>query len=181
MGISRIAVGGLMLEQLEKWNFEFQGGIIICRRYDDNVGLLCIRHVASNLMPGPLTHDYCLELARLMLNVPADPVAYFDALETPCGPYGAATFVGAAGVRRVWYCNRPPGMIVGVYSCPTQFAGDALYAIICGQCRRIMAGAIFDRPSWGGDDPLTRILLDADPEAPDEAADRERPRGNDGF
>ena len=41
-----------------------------------------------------------------------------------------------------------------------QFANDALYAIIRGECRRIMAGAIFDRPSWGGDDPLTRVLID---------------------
>ena len=160
MSIPRIAVGGLMLEPVEKWTFDFHGGIIIGRRYGDDVGLLCIRHVASNLLPGPLTHEYCLEVARQMLNVPDDPVAYLDALETPCGPYGAATFVGAADARRVWYCNRPPGMIVGVYSCPAQFARDALYRIIRGECRRIMAGAIFDRPSWGSDDPLTRILID---------------------
>jgi hypothetical protein len=160
MSISRIAVGGLMLEQVEKWSFDFHGGIIVGRRDGDEVGLLCIRHVASNLLPGPITHAYCLEAARRMLNVPDDPVEYFDALETPCGPYGAATFVGAADVRRVWYCNRPPGMIVGVYSCPARFAGDAVYRITCAECRRIMAGAIFDRPSWGGDDPLTRVLID---------------------
>jgi hypothetical protein len=160
MSISRIAVGGLMLEQLEKWRFDFQGGIIVGRRQGDDVGLLCIRHVASNLLPGPITHAYCLEVARQVLKVPNDPVEYFDALETPSGPYGAATFVGAADVRRVWYSKRPPGMIVGAYSCPARFAGDAVYRITCAECRRIMSGAIFDRPSWGGDDPLTRILID---------------------
>jgi hypothetical protein len=171
MSKSRIAVGGLMLEQVEKWHFDFQGGIIVGRRDGDDVGLLCIRHVASNLLHGPLTHAYCLEVARQMLNVPDDPVEYFDALETPCGPYGAATFAGAADARRVWYCKRPPGMIVGVYSCPAQFAGDRVHSIICGECRRIMSGAIFDRPSWGGDDPLTRILIDGL-----EGAERERRR-----
>ena len=169
MGISRIAVGGLMLEQVEKWNFDFFGGIIVGRRDGDGVGLLCLRHIARNLLPGPLTHEYCLEVARQTLNVPDDPVANFDAMETPCGPYGAATFVGAAEARRVWYSNRPPGMIVGLYSCPAQIAGDAVSAMIRGECRRIMAGAIFDRPSWGGDDPLTRILIDGL-----EGAERER-------
>ena len=50
MSISRIAVGGLMLEQVEKWSFDFHGGIIVGRRAGDDVGLLCIRHVASNLL-----------------------------------------------------------------------------------------------------------------------------------
>jgi hypothetical protein len=170
MGISRIAVGGLMLEQVEKWSFDFHGGIIIGRRDGDDVGLLCIRHIARNLLPGPLTHEHCLEAARQMLNVPDDPVANLDALETVCGPYGAATFVGATDARRVWYCNRPPGMIVGVYSCPAQFAGDAVCSMIRGECRRIMASAVFDRPSWGGDDPLTRVLIDGL-----EGAERDRP------
>ena len=170
MSISRIAVGGLMLEQIENWNFDFQGGFIIGRRLRDEAGMLCIRHVASDLVPGPLTHANCLDVARRMLNVPDDPIAYFDTLETPCGPYGAATFCGAADTRRVWYCNRPPGLIVGVYSCSAQLAGDALYRIIAGECRRIMAGAIFDRPSWGGDDPLTRVLVDGL-----ESAERARP------
>src|SRR5688572_6683249 len=70
-----------------EWSFDFHGGVIVGRRSGD-VGLLCIRHVASNLLPRPLTHESCLEVARQMLNVPDDPMAYFDALETPCGPYG---------------------------------------------------------------------------------------------
>jgi hypothetical protein len=175
MSISRIAVGGLMLEQLENWNFDLQGGIITGRRYDDDVGLLCIRHVASNLLSEPLSPTYCLEVARQMLNVPDDPVTYFDSLKTPCGPYGAATFVGAADARRVWFCNRPPGMIAGLYSCPAQLAGDTLYRLISAECRRIMAGAIFDRPSWGGDDPLTRVLLEGLKSADDARRDEEKP------
>jgi hypothetical protein len=97
---------------------------------------LCIRHVASNTLSGRLTHEYCLETARRMLNVPDGPVVDRDAMETPCGPYGAATFVAAKDVSRVWYCNRPPGMIVGVYTCPAEFARDARLAFIRGECAR---------------------------------------------
>jgi hypothetical protein len=104
-----------------------------------------------------------------MLNVPDDPISYVDAQDTPCGPYGAATFTSPHTVRRVWYCNRPPGLIVGAYGCPAEFASDVLYALICRESAHMMASAIFDRPSWGGDDPLTRVLMDGL-----EAAERDR-------
>ena len=159
MKVVRIAVGGLMLEQNDKWNFDVQVDRIVGRRYNDT-GVLCIRHVERNTLPGPLSHDYCLETARRMLNVPDGPVADVDALATPCGPYGAATFTSADDVRRVWYCNRPPGLIVGVYTCPLTLARDSLYTFIRRECAHFVATAVFDRPSWGGDDPLTRVLID---------------------
>ena len=157
--VARIAVGGLMLEQNDRWTFDVQLGIIVGRRYND-VGVLCIGWVERNTLPGSLTHEYCLAEARRLLSVPDDPVDGIDALDTPCGPYGGATFTGDEFVRRVWYCNRPPGMIVGVYSCPAERVRDPLYALARGECAHIIASAIFDRPSWGGDDPLTRVLLD---------------------
>jgi hypothetical protein len=156
---ARIAVGGLMLEENEKWTFDVQLGVIVGRRHND-IGVLCMRHAARNTLPGPLTHDYCLETARQMLSVPDGPVADVDAMVTPCGPFGAATFASADDVRRVWYCNRPPGMIVGVYTCPLQFARDRLYVFIRGECAHLVGTAVFDRPSWGGDDPLTSVLID---------------------
>jgi hypothetical protein len=159
MKVARIAVGGLMLEKNEKWNFDVQLDVIVGRRYNDT-GVLCIRHVERNTLPGPLNHEYCLEMARQMLSVPAGPATDVEAMMTPCGPYGAATFAATDDVRRVWYCNRPPGLIVGVYTCALEFARDALYTFIRGECAHLVATAVFDRPSWGGDDPLTRVLID---------------------
>ena len=121
---------------------------------------MCLRHCERNTLPGPLTHESCLETARQMLNVPDDPIADRNTQESPCGPFGAATFVGTRDVRRVWYCNRPPGLIVGVYSCAAELARDALHTFILRECSHMVAKAIFDRPSWGGDDPLTRVLVD---------------------
>ena len=159
MKTARFAVGGLMLETNERWTFDVQLGVIVGRRHNDS-GVLCIRHIERNLLPGALHHADCLETARQMLSVPDGPVADVDALATPCGPYGAATFAGTDDIRRVWYCNRPPGMIVGVYTCPLQLARDDLYRFIRGECAHFLATAVFDRPSWGGDDPLTRVLID---------------------
>jgi len=165
MNVPRIAVGGLMLGHDERWTFIVEAdGFIVGRRFGVD-GSLRIRHAASNTLSGPLTHEYCLETARRMLNVPNDPIDGLDAVETPTGPYGAATFVGAADVRRVWYCKRAPGLIVGVHTYPAELSRSREYNRIRGECRRIMSRAIFDRPSWGGDDPLTRILMD-DPETP---------------
>src|SRR4051812_48111785 len=99
MRVARIAVGGLMLPKHAKWTFDVQlGGVIVGRRQND-VGVLCIRHVESNTLPGRLTCEYCLETACRMLNVPAGgEVVDVDAMETPWGPYGGATFVGGADV-----------------------------------------------------------------------------------
>lgn len=160
MNVQRSAIGGLMLEENETWIFRVESDVIIGRRRNDEVGALRIRHCARNTLCGPLTHSYCIETARQMLNVPADPISYVETRETPCGPYGAATFANPREMRRVWYCNRPPGLIVGVYCCPAEFARDVLYALVCRESAHMMASAIFDRPSWGGDDPLTRVLTD---------------------
>jgi hypothetical protein len=161
MMVPRIAVGGLMLvEQHAGWAFSAPLGVIVGRRAGDDAGVLCIQHCWRDTLAGPLTHAYCLETARRMLSVPDDPVEHVESHPTPCGPYGAATFVGPTVVRRVWYCNRPPGLIVGVYSCPAGAAGDGLSALVRRECEHLMATAVFDRPSWGGDDPLTRVLTD---------------------
>src|SRR5688572_12251972 len=176
MNVRRVAGGVVLPEHNARWTFVVQGGGVIVGRREDAEGVLCIRHAASNTLSGPLTHEYCLETARRMLNVPDGPIDGLDALESPTGPYGAATFVGAADVRRVWYCSRAPGLIVGVHICPNELARAPVYNLIRGECRRIMAGAVFDRPSWGGDDPLTRVLI----EEPDAAADEESDRPDDG-
>jgi hypothetical protein len=172
MKVVRIAVGGLMLEENEKWTFEAVQDVIIGRRQNDEGAVLCIRHVASNTLAGPLNHEFCLAAARQLLSVPEGPASDVDAMVTPCGPYGAATFTGPRDLHRVWYCNRAPGMIVGVYTCPLERARDALYLFIRSECAHLIGSAVFDRPSWGGDDPLTRILVDGL-----EGLERERPEG----
>ena len=177
MSVARIAIGGLMLGRDERWTFSVHAdGEIVGRRYND-VGALRIRCALRNTLPARLTHESCFATACRMLKVPDHPVDGVSALETPTGPYGVATIIDGVQAHRVWYCNRAPGMIVGVYTCPATSAGDNLYSTIRSECRRFMAGAIFDRPAWGGNDPLTRVLLDD----PNEISERDHPAGGEAF
>jgi hypothetical protein len=179
MSTPRTAVGGLMFETSEAWSLSLQLGVIVGRRMFDDVGLLCVRHCPRNLLSGPLTHSYCMTMARLMLSVPGpedgpargDPahgsvVEDVEFHQAPDGPHGAETLVDAHDRRRVFYCNRPPGLIVGLYSCPSEFARDAMRTLARRESQHLVWTAIFDRPAWGGADPLTRVLMDPDAPPP---------------
>jgi hypothetical protein len=155
----RIAVGGLMFEENEKWSFSLHEGVIVGMRVKDN-GVLRIRHFERNALSFPIDHDNCMEAARRLLGVLPSQVSEREIFQTPTGPYGAGTFAGKNDVQRIWYCNRAPGLIIGAYSCPKEFVGDALYHLVCKEAAHLVATAVFDRPSWGGDDPLTRVLMD---------------------
>jgi hypothetical protein len=155
----RIAVGGLMFEENARWSLSLHEGIIVGMRVKDS-GILRIRQVERNLLSFQLDNENCLKAACHLLCVKPCQVSEREIHQTPCGPFGAGTFVGKSDVQRVWYTTRPSGLIVGIYSCPTEFAGDALYHMICSECAHLLATAIYDRPSWGADDPLTRILIE---------------------
>jgi hypothetical protein len=211
MSTQRTAVGGLMFERNEEWELGMELGVIVGRRMYDDVGLLCVRHCARDLLSGPFTHSYCMTFARFMLNVPGPPDDPSDRLvanpskdgrshsagvpsagvpsaglpsagveqvefhQGPDGPHGAATFVDPRHTRRVFYCLRPPGLIVGVYSCATEFARDAMRTLARRESQHLVWTAVFDRPSWGGSDPLTRVLIDPAPGPPPDEDDAPAP------
>ena len=168
---NRIVVGGLMLEEHEKWSFSCHHDIIVGMRVDD-VGVRRIRYVPRNVISGQLDHENCRETARMLLVVPAGEVSEIEMRDTPSGPFGAATYAGRNDVQRVWYCTRPSGFIAGVYICPADVAGDATHKMICRECARIMAMAIFDRTAWGADDPLTLALMEGLEQAERERSER---------
>src|SRR5438309_10718259 len=121
-----LAIGGLLLPEVAGWAFAERDGVILGRR-PEGPGRLQILHVAQNTLPQPVTHDFCLSVLRLLVEVAGEPTDR-QMMESVCGPYGAATFIRAAerGVRgrgedeviRGWYCRRPPGLIYGIFTCP---------------------------------------------------------------
>jgi hypothetical protein len=160
----RIAIGGLLLPQDSGWEFSEKDSVITGRR--DGPGKLQILFTAQNVLPQPVTHDFCLQVMRFLVEVDAEPTDC-QAMESVCGPYGAATFTrtrsGTEELVRAWYCRRPPGLIYGIYSCPLAAAHSPAYELATRQCAHIMAEVLFDRISWGAsaeDDPLTKVLLE---------------------
>lgn len=157
----RIAIGGLSLPANAAWEFTESDGAIVGRRMNDP-GVFRIIHANQEELPQPVTHEFCLAVLRVLLKIDEEP-ADRQMMESVCGPYGAATFVGQRLVTRAWYCRRLPGLIYGVYGCPTESARGEHYRFVLGQCAHMMAEVIYDRVAWGAtgsEDPLTQILLD---------------------
>jgi len=161
---SRTPIGGLMLEEIEGWAFHVQpDGGIAAKRNDDS-GVLRIFVTPSDRLRQPVTHEECLRIARTVAKVPDAPPFGQQLMQSITGPFGSARFrrAGENGhddLVRVWYCNRPPGLIMGIYACSFEASRGSWYGLVGAECAHMIGSAIFNRPAWGGDDELTRVLL----------------------
>lgn len=161
---SRTPIGGLLLEDIEEWSFHVQpdGGIAGQRRGDD--GVLRIFVTPAEQLKPPVSHEQCLAIARTSADV-ADAAAFGrQMMDSVSGPFGSARFLrrrddGSNDLVRIWYCNRPPGLIMGIYACSFEASRGPWYGLIGAQCAHMIGSAVFNRPAWGGDDELTRVLL----------------------
>jgi len=165
---SHLAIGGLLLPEARGWKFSERDGEIVGRPAV-GPGVFRLLHVPQEIMPQPVTHEYCMAVMRMVLRV-GQPTDH-HMKESVCGPYGSATFVrpiqrgpgrGKDEVIRAWYCRRLPGMIYGLYICPKAVAHGPAYEQTRAACARMMSGVFFDRVGWGhADDPLTQVLLNS--------------------
>ncbi len=154
------AIGGLLLPGDENWQFTVQDGVITARRRN-SPGVLRIRSIEQNTLPQPLDHEACLVATRWLLNLPDVEPTDRQMLQSICGPYGSFRLPAGPDLLRVWYLRRPAGLIVGVYSCPAAVANQQAAAFMAGQAAYIMTRAMFDRPSWGADEPLTQMIQES--------------------
>jgi len=164
----RLAIGGLLLPETPGWKFSLrEHDPAIFGRPSGGPGLLQILHVPQETISQPVTHEFCILVASMVLKTDAHPSGRVM-MESVCGPYGAATFVrtiqsgrwrGEQEVVRMWYCRRPPGLIYGLYFCRKSIAHGRAYERAMATCARIMANVLFDRPAWADEnDPLTQVL-----------------------
>lgn len=155
---SRISIGGLLLDTVEGWSFSLRDGVIAGRRGKEP-GVLRIMSIMMNELEQPVTHEQCLNIATKWIDVSDEKATHVHAIESATGPVGSATFHRLKDQIVVWYCTRPAGLIIGAYACPATLTATAEYRFIRAQCARMIASAVFDRISWGGDDELTRMQL----------------------
>jgi hypothetical protein len=163
----RLAIGGLLLPEVQGWVFSERGEMIVGQP-PAGPGVLQILYVPQETIPQPVTHDYCMSVMRMVLMTTSRP-SDREMKESVCGPYGAATFVrkirsgrwrGENELIRAWYCRRPPGVIYGLYICRKSLAHGPSYEYTRAACARIMSDVLFDRVAWGdAEDPLTQVLL----------------------
>ena len=163
---SRTPIGGLLLESLEDWAFHVgTDGVVAAQRSGDS-GLLRIFSTQPNELRQPVTHEQCLSIARARADLGDTRAFATQMMQAVCGPFGSARFRRrdergreTDDLVRIWYCNRPSGLIIGVYTCSLESARTSRHGFIASQCAHMIGSAIFDRPSWGGDDELTKVLI----------------------
>ena len=161
---SRTPIGGLLLEDIDDWAFHVQpDGAIAAKRRDDS-GVLRILVTPSERLQQPVTHEQCLAIARTSADVPNAAAFGRQMLQSLTGPFGSARFLrraddGSDDLVRIWYCNRPPGLIMGIYACSHDASRKPWYGRIAAQCAHMIGSAVFNRPAWGGDDELTKVLI----------------------
>lgn len=169
----RTPIGGLLLQDVEEWAFHVQpDGAIAGRRRGDS-GVLRIVTTPPDVLQQPVTHEQCLAIARTLADVP-DAVAFGrQMMESVSGPFGSARFRrraddGSEDLVRIWYCNRPSGLITGIYACSLEESRGPLHGFIGSQCAHMIGSAIFNRPAWGADDELTLVLIPDDDDVKDD-------------
>ena len=156
----RTPIGGLLLEAVGGWKFSLRDGTIAGRRGHEP-GVLRLTTHAANLLPNPITHEWCMQLAARFARV-LEPVLHSQqTIANATGPSGWGRGRFGKDYICAWYCNRPPGLILGVYAFPAIHLDKPEQKYALDQAAHIVASAVFDRPSWGCDEePLTRFLID---------------------
>jgi len=156
----RTPIGGLLLETVEGWRFSLRDGTIAGQR-GEQPGVLRLTTQAANLRPNPITHEWCMQVAAKFARVLEPVFRSQQSIASVTGPSGWGSGRWDKDHLCVWYCNRPPGLILGVYAVPLAHVTEPEQRYALEEAAHIVASAVFDRPSWGADDePLTRILID---------------------
>jgi hypothetical protein len=161
----------MLLETVEGWSFSLRDGVIAGRR-GKQPGVLRITSMSMNELRQPITNEQCLEIAAKWMDVTNEKASDVHGLQSATGPIGSATFHRGKDHIVVWYCTRPAGLIIGAYATPAALTATPEYRFLRAQCARMIASALFDRLSWGGDDELTQILISQLAKDEEEESDR---------
>lgn len=154
----RTPIGGLLLEAVEGWRFSLRDGTIAGRR-GMQPGVLRITSKWSDEFPRPVSHETCLEFAASFANVPHVMLRKQQTVASATGPFGWGSGRYGKDYVCTWYCCRPSGLIIGVYAFPITLFHESDQQDALTECARMVASALFDRPSWGADDAITRFIL----------------------
>jgi hypothetical protein len=159
---SRTSIGGLLLQPVEGWTFSTTADGGVAGIHDWDPGILRIKSIPPDRLPQPVTHDDCLRLASELAGVAQDAELQERTVkQSVTGPYGGAKYHRGKDLVCVWYCYRPAGLVFGTYGCPLELSHSADNRTIRTQCAQMILSAVFDRPAWGADDEMTRVMIAA--------------------
>jgi hypothetical protein len=152
-------IGPLLLEEVEGWRFSLRDGTIAGKR-GTQPGVLRIINRNPNEITPPVNHESCLKAAAEFANVPLEMMRRQQTLSALGGPFGWGSARWGKDYVCAWYCCRPLGLIIGVYAFPVVLFHESEQQDALHECARMISSAVFNRPAWGADEPLTRFLME---------------------
>src|SRR3954467_2939539 len=141
----RTPIGGLLLEGVEGWKFSLRDGTIAGRR-GDRPGVLRLTTTNANLRPNPITHEWCMQAAAQFARMLEPVFRSQQSVASVTGPFGWGSGRWDKDYLCAWYCNRPPGLILGVYAFPMVHFAEPEQRFALDEAAHIVASAVFDRP-----------------------------------
>src|SRR5688572_3540184 len=130
----RTPIGGLLLEDVEGWTFHVQPDGAIAGRFRDDSGILRIFVIPANRLQNPVTHEQCLTIAQQLAEIANERAAGRQMMQSISGPFGSARFERGDDLVRIWYCNRAPGLVIGIYACSLESSRTYANRNIARQC-----------------------------------------------
>jgi hypothetical protein len=154
----RTSIGGLLLEAVAGWSFSVRDGAVAGVR-GHQPGVMRITTLAANVLPNPLTHESCLQIAAKFAVVPEPMLRAQQTVASATGPFGWGSGRWGKDYVCAWYCTRPLGLIIGVYAFPVSLFDKSEQHCALDECAHMVSSAIFDRTPWGANEPVTHFLM----------------------
>ena len=104
------------------------------------VGVLQITPVAQPALPADATHEMRMAAAKEASGYELDGPGVDKAKETiEGGSAGGESFRAGRDYVRIWYHQRPEGLVIAWFACPKKRIAERSVARLIGQCDRIIA------------------------------------------
>lgn len=135
----RVALGPISIDLPGEWRFYPMEDRLACRPMS-GVGVLQITPVANNTLTASATHEMLMAAAKQASGYELDGPGIDKAREViGGGRAGGESFRAGRDYVRVWYHQRPEGLVLAWFACPGKRIAERSVARLVGQCDRIIA------------------------------------------
>jgi len=135
----RVELGPISIDVPPEWRFYPLDDRLACRPMS-GVGILQITPVARDQLPQNPTHEMLMAAAKEASGYELEGPGIDKAKETiDQGRAGGESFRAGRDYVRVWYHQRPEGLVLAWFACPAKRIAERSVARLIGQCDRIIA------------------------------------------
>jgi hypothetical protein len=136
---ARVALGPISIDLPGEWRFYPLDDRLACRPMS-GVGVLQITPAAHRSPAASATHEMLMAAAKRASGYELEGPGVDKARESiDSGRAGGESFHAGRDYVRVWYHQRPEGLVLAWFACPSRRIAERSVARLIGQCDRIIA------------------------------------------